>query len=101
METLEIDAELLKDLITTADIFEPQEGFLYVEDRMTGEWRWGVERRAIIKDDSGKYWAIDYRESVGDEYYNSIDDEDSTVELYSVMPQEATIITYVRTSSDF
>lgn len=101
VQNLEIETALLRDIIMNADSEEFTEGYVFVEDIMTGEWRWGVERRAVIKDLSNRFWAVDYRESVGDEYYNSLDDEGSSVDMYPVAPRVETIIRYERINNDF
>lgn len=96
---MKIAAQLLKDLI-----FEEYEGneWVLVEDEISGDWRWGIEKRVILKYETPgqpmSFWGFDYRVSTSNEEYllQFIEDGDSEVELWGAVPVPVSLIQYQR-----
>ena len=81
---MKISRGLLLDL-THGDQPDAQP-WIIVEDENVGEWRWGIERRIILQHGTD-LWGYTYRVSIGDEYYNSIEDQPEEVELHEVVDE--------------
>lgn len=60
--------------------------WMIVENEITGEWRWGVERRIILQHGTS-FWGHTYKVQIGDNYYNSIEDESEEVTLREVVDE--------------
>lgn len=78
---MKIDRQLLRDL-SEGDQPDAQP-WLIVQNEITDTWRWGVERTLILQHGTD-LWGWDYRVSIGDEYYNDIEEQPQEVELYPV-----------------
>jgi hypothetical protein len=70
--------------------------FIHVE--FLGEWRWGNEYQVVFMDSDNNYWAFEYKESVGDNYWSSIDESQvKSVNCYAVQPTQT--IKYTKVDS--
>jgi hypothetical protein len=85
---LTIPAEVAEELATAANCRE----FTFVHIEFLGEWRWGNEYQVVFMNSEG-YWAFDYKESVGDQYWSSISSTAGVV-CYSVERIEVTTYKY-------
>lgn len=93
-ESLKLCTETLMDLMVGD---KSEDGlFTLVENVYCGLWRWGTKWQLVIKDFAGNLWAVDYRESSTEEYYNSLS-EYTEHELYPVDAVETKVYRYVRT----
>lgn len=93
VEKLVLNSQQLADII---DEHPDNTSYTLISDEGVGEWRWGIVREVIIKDNAtNKLWGATYRVQIGDNYYNSLEDG-GTVHLYPVEAVEVTIIEYKR-----
>lgn len=80
--------------------FADADGYETVKDELGDQWRWGYWHTLIIKDSEGNFWAHDYQEQTGDNYWNSIsgdgfnDNYDRQIQFYRVIPTEVVTIVY-------
>lgn len=96
MKTLTINKDVVLELSLDGEV---DEQYTMVALEYLGDWRWGTEHRLVIQDQNGSFWAIEYREQSGDNYYNSLDDEvdeEGNVELYEVVPEQIVTTVYRR-----
>lgn len=72
------------------------EGFKLVNNDIIDEWRWGnVYEITIKREGEDRLWGTTYREQSGDNYHNSLEDEDE-VEFYPVVAEEVMTVVYKR-----
>lgn len=94
---MKIAATLLRDIIHEDD--ESPEWTL-VEDEMTGTWRWGIEKRVILKykipGQPDSFWGLYYRITTSNEEYILGFMDDIEVELWSAVPVPVTKIEFQR-----
>jgi hypothetical protein len=80
---------------------EPDDCYELVKAQYYGQWRWGVNYRVIIKDlATGKFFAAICQEQIGDNFYNSFDEESSPIEFVEVVPVEVTTTKYKEATDD-
>lgn len=95
-ETVTLPTETIMDLLDGRYGGESADQlFSYVANVYCGEWRWGNTCQLVIRDVANNFWALDYRESSGDNYYNSLSDF-TEHEFYPVKQVETKIFKYVR-----
>lgn len=90
MTLLAVPKETLEKLIAGEGVND----LTYVDAVYDGEWRWGAEYTLIFKDSADRYWSYPYRVQVGDNYYNSVEDEYDPVQVQEVFPHSVTTIVY-------
>jgi hypothetical protein len=89
-DKLVLDPERAIELINGEEDYD----YEFIDSEYAGEWRWGVSYEVIIKDkETGKLWGTVYREQVGDNYYNSLEDE---AWFYPYEAYEKTVTEYRR-----
>jgi dTDP-D-glucose 4,6-dehydratase len=64
----------------------------FVETNIIGTWRWGEIVREVYTNET-EFFAIEYLDVSGD---GDIDASGRSVEAYDVVPQEVTVIKYVK-----
>ncbi len=94
METkLCIDVESAQELAASCD----SEDYTFVDIEFLGEWRWGNEYQVVFKGAEDNFWAFDYKESVGDNYWSSIDSSEANfVDCYKVERTPITTYKYTK-----
>lgn len=103
---MKIDRDLLKDMDSPGYDWGP---WTLISEDIIGTWRWGTIREIVLRhtDTEAKlitppvtYWKKTYRVQEGDNYYNSLDDENEEVELTQVWPHQTISIEYKETPPD-
>lgn len=97
MKTLKVEKDIISELIIEEN--DEDEEYVRIAVEYLGDWRWGTQNRLVIQDKAKNFWAIEYQEQSGDNYWISLDDEvdeNGKVELYEVVPQETVITVYRR-----
>ncbi len=68
--------------------------YVHVSDELTDEWRWGTVSTLVVNDKSdGTYWSTSYQEQVGDNYHNSLEDEED-IDFVQVQPVQIIKVEY-------
>jgi hypothetical protein len=88
-----IDPEIAQELAASSDTEE----YKFIDNTFLGEWRWGNEYSVVFQDSNENYWEFEYKESVGDEYWSSIDSSKANfVACHRVKPVEVVTVKYAR-----
>lgn len=94
---MKIAAAQLRDIIHEDD--EDPEWTL-IEDEVTGTWRWGIEKRVILKYETPgqpqSFWGLYYQVQTSNEDYMLDFMDNIEVELWNAIPVPVTKIEYKR-----
>lgn len=90
---MKIDSQMLLDLLHGD--YEGQDWEL-LEDELTDTWRWGIDRRAILRHttEESTLWGVDYRVETSHDEYRIDFTDDSEVELWKAVAVPVTKIEY-------
>lgn len=93
-ELLVLETDVIMDLLYGED--ETEDGlFTFVAKIHKGNWRWGSYWQLIIKDFAGNFWGLQFEDTSGDEYWNSLSDF-TEHKFYPVKRLEQTTYAYER-----
>jgi hypothetical protein len=86
-EKIKLSSEEIQDIVCT-----DSDEYDVIEQKTTGHWRHGSKELAIVKRRSdGKFFSIEYRESVKDMEFSDMNDGG---EFYEVIPYTETVVKY-------
>lgn len=93
-ELLTLETDVIMDLLFGED--HTEDGlFTFVDKVHEGDWRWGSTWQLVIKDIAGNLWGLDFRDTAGDEYWNSLSDY-TEHKFYPIKVEEHITYKYVR-----